>query len=109
MNGIHKFCSTDCRYKYYGMHAYIKSVKNPLGIIQNVTINYTLHVEGKGNKKNDEVVWFIQNRRVGCLNLDLIKERNYEVSDVLLHNGYEIDNCSEFDENFQKIMMTLKR
>ena len=51
-----------------------------------------------------EVIWFVQNRKVGCLNLNVIKNRKYKISDVLIHNGYKVQNSEEFDEAFRKIV-----
>jgi len=74
-----------------------------LGTIQNIIVNYTVHVEAN---ENDELIWFVQNcariHKVGCLNLEIIKKRNFKVSDILLFNGYEIEDCEKIDKIFRE-------
>lgn len=130
-HGNRKFCSDFCykeslRKKKKTMKSERKNnffnIKNPIGTIQNIEIRYTVHIEhnepmyleGSYTKRNpqfelihDELLWFNQGLKVGNLDLKIIKERNCKVSDILLFNGYELEDPKQFDRDFKKAMKVL--
>ena len=55
---------------------------------------------------HDETLWFVQGLKQGNLDLKIIKERGFKVSDILLHNGYEVRDPSEFDRAFKQVIET---
>lgn len=60
---------------------------NELGEIQRIEIND----EGQLRR-----IWLVQ-EQVRCVPLRELKRRNFEVADVLIEEGYKIENPKEFD------------
>lgn len=109
-----KFCSQKAQYERHHKRKGTKEkplfgIQNPLGVIENIKINYTKHTEGNfNNTSRDELIWFVQGSgRMGNLTLRELKKRKFKVSDILLHNGYKIENPSQFDKEFKKLIKKL--
>ena len=91
-------------------------IRNPIAVIGNIEVRFTrtlrhnepLYFKGASEKNpnykviHDESLWFIQNEKNRNLDLETVKKRNFKVSDVLLHNGYEVEDPDKFDKAFKK-------
>lgn len=104
-----KFCSFTCQRKSF-YHPLTK-IKNPIGVIEGIIISFTVHVEGndKGKHTRDKILWFVVqgNGKIGNVDLKVLRERNFRVSDILLHNGYVIQDPKAFDREFKKLIKIL--
>lgn len=108
------YCSSSCaKIAHYEKHM-VKSAKingkplfklqNPIATIQGITINFTVHTD----VEHDELLWFVQGKhKMGNLNLDVLKNRNWSVSKALLINGYMIQNPKKFDAEFDNLLKKL--
>lgn len=110
------YCGTSCSQKaQYKRILKRKGMKkqplfkrtNPIGVIENITISFTVHVEGNHKARHDELVWFASKHKMGNLNLDILKNRMWKVSDILLHNGYVIQDPKAFDREFAILIKKL--
>lgn len=101
------YCSMSCLKKSYYKPS--TKIQNPIATIQEVTIRYTVHTQGNfENTTRDELLWFVQgNGKMGNLKLNELKKRKFKVSDILLHNGYKIENPSQFDKEFAILIKKL--
>lgn len=69
-----------------------------LGEIQGVEIN------DEGQLKS---IWLVQ-EYVSSVSLKELKRRNFEIADILIEEGYKIENPKEFDVKLKSLLLKLE-